>query len=97
MKRLDEIRRILREHKAELAVKYGVRRIAVFGSYVRGEATPESDLDLLVEFTTPPGFLKFLELERYLSELLGVKVELVTRDALKPHIGERILQEIVEV
>ena len=94
---LEEIRRILKAHKAELAAQYGVRRIAVFGSYARGEATPESDVDLLVEFSTPPGLLKFVELERYLSELLGVKVELVTREALKPHIGRQILKEIVEV
>ena len=94
---LEEIRQILKEHKAELAARYGVRRIAVFGSYARGEATPESDLDLLVEFSTPPGLLKFVELERHLSELLGVRVELVTRQALKPHIGQQILKECVEV
>lgn len=96
-KTLAEIRRILKAHKAELAAQYGVQRIAVFGSYARGEATPESDLDLLVEFSPPPGLLKFIELERRLSELLGVKVELVTRNALKPHIGRRVLEEIVEV
>ena len=84
-KTLEEIRRILKAHKAELAAQYGVQRIAVFGSYARGGATPESDLDLLVEFSPPPGLLKFVELERRLSELLGVKVELVTPNALKPH------------
>jgi hypothetical protein len=51
----------------------------------------------LVEFSTPPGLLGFVELERYLSRLLGVQVELVTPKALKPHIGKRVLQELVEV
>ncbi|MGC8963669.1 MAG: nucleotidyltransferase family protein [Candidatus Bipolaricaulaceae bacterium] len=97
MKSLEEILRILREHKEELARQYGVRRLAVFGSYVRGEATPESDLDILVEFAEPPGFFRFLQLERHLSELLGIRVELVTQEALKPHIGQRILQEALPV
>ncbi len=97
MKSLEEIVRILREHKEELAQRFGVRELAIFGSYVRGEATPESDLDILVEFDEPPGFFQFLRLEQYLSELLGVRVELVTREALKPHIGQHILQEALEV
>ncbi len=97
MKKLEEIVQILREHKGELAQRYGVRELAIFGSYVRGEATPESDLDILVEFDDPPGFFRFLQLEQYLSELLGVRVELVTRQALKPHIGQHILQEALEI
>jgi uncharacterized protein with HEPN domain/predicted nucleotidyltransferase len=95
MKSLEEIIMILREHKGELARKFGVKELGVFGSYARGEATLESDLDLLVEFTEPPGLFRFLELERYLSELLGARVELVSRQALKPHIGRQILQEAI--
>jgi predicted nucleotidyltransferase len=94
---LEEILQALRAHRHVLAERYGVRRLGVFGSYARGEATPRSDLDLLVEFSTPPGLLRFVELERYLSRLLGVQVELVTPKALKPHIGKRVLQELVEV
>lgn len=86
---------ILREHKEELARKFGVKELGVFGSYARGEATPESDLDLLVKCTEPPGLFRFLELERYLSELLGARVKLVSRQALKPHIGQQILQEAI--
>jgi predicted nucleotidyltransferase len=97
MKSLEEIIMILREHKEELARKFGVKELGVFGSYARGEATPESDLDLLVEFTEPPGLFRFLELERYLSELLGARVELVSRQALKPHIGRQILQEAIAI
>lgn len=97
MKSVEEIIAILRDHKEELARKFGVKELAIFGSYARGEATPESDLDLLVEFTEPPGLFRFLELERYLSELLGERVELVSRQALKPHIGQRILRETIAV
>ncbi len=97
MKTLEEIRQILRAHQDELAEQYGVKWLGIFGSYARGEARPESDLDVLVEFAEPPGMFRFLALERRLSELLGVKVELVTRSALKPYIGQHILEEIVPV
>ena len=69
-------------------------RIGVFGSYVRGEQNEASDLDILVELEKPVGFVKFLKLENALSQLLDIRVEMVTRKALKPHIGERILQEV---
>ena len=97
MKTLEEICEILRAHQGELAEQYGVRWLGIFGSYARGEARPESDLDVLVEFAEPPGMFRFLALERRLSELLGMKVELVTRSALKPHIGRHILGELVSV
>ncbi len=94
-KTLAEIRRILKAHKAELAARYGVRRIAVFGSYARGRPRPRAIWTFWWS-SPPPGLLKFVELERRLSELLGVKVELVTPNALKPHIGRRVLEEIIE-
>ena len=71
--------------------------MGVFGSYTRDEQSPSSDLDLLVTFHEPPSLLRFIELENYLSDLLGVKVDLVMKDALKPRIGERILNEVVTV
>lgn len=90
---LKEIEAILRVRRDELARDYGVAEIGVFGSYVRGEATGESDIDILVAFSKPMGFFKFLELEELLSRWLGAKVDLVTKAALKPHIGRRILNE----
>jgi hypothetical protein len=93
--RLEEIEKILRERREELALEYGVTGIGVFGSCVRGEATKASDVDILVEFQRPPGFFKFLELEEQLGEWLGTKVDLVTKAALKPHIGRHILSEVV--
>jgi len=93
-KSLDEIKEILKKHETGLKEKYRVKKIGIFGSYLRGEAKEESDLDILVEFEKPIGFFKFLELEEYLSNLLGIKVDLVSKKALKPHIGKYILEEV---
>lgn len=87
----------LRRHYPELAADFHVHSLGVFGSYVRHEERPDSDLDLLVTFDEVPSLLTFLALENQLSDLLGVKVDLVMKDALKPRIGERILSEVVAV
>jgi len=97
MKTLEEIEKILREHKGELREKFKVKEIGIFGSYVRGEAKETSDVDILVEFDETPSLFEFIELETYLSELLGVKVDLVMKRALKPHIKQHILREVVYV
>ena len=80
-----------------LSDKYYVESLGVFGSFVKNVQDEESDLDLLVTFHEVPGLLKFLELENYLSDQLGVKVDLVMKTALKPKIGQRILSEVVPV
>lgn len=80
-----------------LAERYRVESLGVFGSYVRHEQLPDSDLDILVTFYETPGLLKFIEIENYLTSTLGVKVDLVMKDALKPRIGKRILNEVVPV
>ena len=87
----------LRQHLPSLAEKYRVKSLGVFGSYVRRQQSPESDLDLLVAFDEQPSLLKFIELENYLTDLLGLKVDLVMKDALKPAIGAQILSEVVQV
>jgi len=87
----------LRQYMPELEQRYKVKTLGVFGSYIRGEQHKRSDLDLLVEFYDPPSLLKFIEMKHYLSDLLGVKVDLVMRDALKPAIGKRVLNEVVAV
>ncbi len=94
---LENIKSTLAHHRDELREIYNVTWIGVFGSYVRGEQEKTSDLDILVEFEQPIGFFKFLELEEYLSELLGVKVDLVSKKALKPYIGRNIIREVVPV
>jgi len=95
MKKLEEIKNILAEHRGELRQKYKVKKIGVFGSFVRGEQRKRSDIDLLVEFEETPSLFEFMDLEEYLSKILGLKVDLVTKDALKPRIGEQILREVV--
>jgi predicted nucleotidyltransferase len=98
MKTIEEIKRILKERKEELRDRFKVKEIGVFGSYVRGEQRRKgSDIDILVEFEEPIGFLEFLGLEEYLSDLLGAKVDLVSRKALKPRIGGYILKEVVYI
>ena len=87
----------LRQQLPWLAEKYQVKTLGVFGSYVRREQHPESDLDLLVTFDDPPSLLKFIQLENVLSDILGVKVDLVMKDSLRRLIGERILREVVTV
>jgi hypothetical protein len=83
---------ILRKHQAELR-QAGVKSLKLFGSVVRGEAGPESDIDLLVEFSRPVGLFAFLRFSYRLSELLGRRVDLVTPQALKPQLRDRILDE----
>jgi len=94
---LIQIIQLLRQHLPLLAEKYQVESFSVFGSYVRHEQRSDSDLDVLVTFHEQPSLLKFIELENYLSDVMGVKIDLVMKDALKPRIGRRILSEAVAV
>jgi hypothetical protein len=97
MDSLEKMIELLKAHKGELMERYGIRKIGVFGSYVRRENEGESDLDILVEFREDVriSLLDFVGIENYLSDLLGVKVDLVEKSALKPRIGKHILQEVV--
>lgn len=73
--------------------QYHVQTMEVFGSYVRGDEKEDSDLDILVTFYKVPTLFKFVGLENFLSDTLGLKVDLVMKDSLKPTIGKRILEE----
>lgn len=94
---LEQLRRQLRAQLPRLAREYRVKTLGLFGSYVRHEQTPQSDLDVLVEFNELPSLFEFIRLENELSDLLGVQVDLVMKDALKPVIGQRILREVEAV
>jgi predicted nucleotidyltransferase len=94
---LEDIRRTLKEHMPELAERHKIKSLGIFGSYVRGEAKKTSDVDLLVEFSETPDIFKFMDLEDDLTALLGKKIDLVTRPALKGNRGNRILREVVPV
>ncbi len=91
----DETLAALRAVLPELKRRWPIGFLAVFGSVARNEATAASDLDVLVDFTRPVSLSEFLALEEALSARVGRRVDLVTRDALKPFIGRRVLGEAV--
>ena len=93
---LRTISELLLCHQADLRQR-GVKSLAVFGSVSRGEATPSSDIDVLVEFDRPVGLFEFIRLKIYLEELTGRRVDLVTPDALRPGMRTAILNEAVHV
>ncbi len=97
MKTTENIKETLAEHRAELNKLFKVQEIGLFGSYVRDQQNESSDIDILVEFDEPIGLISFVGLKNYLSDLLGVEVDLVMKDALRPRIGKRILKEVVYV
>ena len=74
---------------------FNVKRIGLFGSYVRGEQNKNSDVDILVEFSKPIGLFKFMDLEEYLKKIIRNKIDLVSKKALRKKIGENILKEVV--
>lgn len=88
---------ILKKEMPSLSKGYRVKSLALFGSFIRGEQKKSSDLDVLVEFSKSPSLFTFIGLENYLSDQLGIKVDLVMKDALKPNIGKRILSEMMSV
>ena len=94
MKTSSEIERILRKNIQSLKKDYNLNSLGIFGSFVKGEQNEDSDLDILVDFEKPIGLLKFIKLENDLSKIIGIKVDLVMKKALKPNIGKRILEEI---
>ena len=93
---LKTVSALLKRHQADLRQR-GVKSLAVFGSLARGEATPSSDIDVLVEFDRPVGLFEFIRLKLYLEELTGRRVDLVTPDALRPAMRDEILSEAIHV
>lgn len=95
MPNIEKAKQIIEENKPIIKKRFKVKNIGLFGSCLRGEQKSGSDLDILVEFSEPVGFFAFLELEEYLEAKLGMKVDLVTKQALKPNIGRHILKEVL--
>jgi predicted nucleotidyltransferase len=85
---------ILAGHLEEIQKRYGVTKIGLFGSFVRGEDQFGSDVDILVDFATPVDLFTFLELKEYLESLLNREVDLVTKNALKPLLRDSILSQV---
>ena len=97
MKTLEEIKEILRKHKAEVVRDYKVKEIGVFGSFVRGEQKRRSDIDILVEFNGVPDVFQLIDLEDYLKRLLRKKVDVVRKGAIRPELKERIFKEVMYI
>jgi predicted nucleotidyltransferase len=95
--RRDEAVERLKDHFPELQTRFGVAHLSVFGSVARNEAGPDSDVDVLVEFSPDVrvGLFGFVRLQRRLGEILGVKVDLATPGALKRQLREQVLRELV--
>jgi hypothetical protein len=93
----NEILEILRKHRDELRKRFGVKSLAVFGSVARGEAGPESDVDILAEFEGRATFDRYMGLKFFLEDLLGRRVDLVTRKALKPRLRPFVEREAIYV
>lgn len=96
MKKLAEIKDFLVKHKPELESKYKVIQLGVFGSYARNEQSENSDLDVLVDFKEPIG-LKFVDLADFLEESLHIKVDLVSKHAIKSNRWKHIEKEVIYV
>jgi predicted nucleotidyltransferase len=94
MKSIKTINEILNKYKSELAEKYNVKEIGIFGSYARGDQRKTSDLDILVEFSEPIGW-EFVDLKEFLESILSMKADLVMVGALKPQLRDSILQEVI--
>jgi len=97
MKKLNEIKKELKGLEPLLKERFKVKRIAIFGSYLRNKQKLSSDLDILVEFSEPIGLFSFVDLENFLAQKLGIKVDLVMKDALKLRIKNKIIQEAIYV
>jgi len=100
MREIDRIMRILKDHKEELKRSFSLKKIGVFGSYTREEQTPESDIDIYVEFDMKNlSFDKYLELIDYLEKLLGRKIDLITKYGVEsiriPYIKEEIKRSLI--
>ena len=97
MKTLEEIKQLLSQSKPQLQECYRVTQVGVFGSYARGEQTENSDVDVLIDYIQAPTLVHLVELRDFLQGLLNMKVDVVTKNGLKPRIRERVLSEVVYV
>ncbi len=86
---------ILKKHKHVLQEKYGVKEIGIFGSLARKEQKATSDIDIVVDFYEVPDILELIRLERYLQRILGRKVDLIRKQALRKELKKRILNEAI--
>ena len=96
MKKKDEIKSLLATHFPDLARKYYVSSIGLFGSVARNEFSDNSDIDILVDFSQPVG-MEFIELAYELEQILKCKVDLVSKNGIKPHYFKSIEKDLIYV
>lgn len=94
---LETLQTLLKQQEEVFRQRYRITQVGIFGSYARGEQTATSDVDVLVDYEQAPPLSKLVELREYLSDLLGVPVDVVTKKGLKPRIREQVLAEVVYV
>lgn len=97
MKNFIEIKELLKSHKKEFEEKYHIKDIGVFGSYVKGIQNKTSDIDILVTFGKPVSLLHIVSFENYLSDMLGIKVDVVPKNNIRKELKDSILKETVPV
>ena len=97
MKNLEEIKAILGQVKSLVKEKYYVSELGIFGDYVKGEVQENSEVNILIDYTEPPSLLDLVDLEYYLSDLLKVKADVISKNGLKGNRRERILSEVIYV
>ncbi|MEQ9485543.1 nucleotidyltransferase family protein [Coleofasciculus sp. F4-SAH-05] len=95
MKR-EDVLAIVKAHQLKLQ-ELGVKSLELFGSVARDEARTDSDVDFLVEFSQPVGFFEFFRIQHYLEDILGCDIDLGTQDALREHLREPVLEDVIRV
>lgn len=94
---IDTVKNRIQKDLKFLEHSYNVKNIGVFGSVARGDNNQKSDIDILVEFSEPISMFRFIDLEEHLGEMIGRKVDLVTKKSLKPAISQEILEDVIYV
>jgi predicted nucleotidyltransferase len=97
MKNVGDIEKIIEEEKEKLLIEYKIRNIGIFGSYAKNTAKEKSDIDLIVEFEEPVSLLGVIKAENYLTELLGIRVDLVPKEDIRKELKETILKEVIYI
>ena len=97
MKNVEDIEKIIEREKEELLRRYKIKNIGIFGSYAKNSAKEKSDIDLIVEFEEPVSLLGVIKAENYLTELLGIKVDLVSKEDIRKELKETILKEVIYI
>lgn len=96
-KNLEEIKTLLDQVKSLIQEKYNISELGIFGDYVKGEIEINSPIHILIDYTEPPSLLDLVELEYYLTDLLKIKADIISKNGLKGHRKERILSEVIYV